>query len=102
MLEVSIEVLKKAILDLHGCDSTWVESVPFKETFQGKVVWDGVVQVFDLKGHPTAARAYAWSHRTRQKAKIHCCVTSGASGFARKSSQSINSTTITQGGVLDG
>ena len=69
MSEVSIEALKKAILDLHGCISTWVESVPVKETFQGKVVWEGVVQVFDLKGHLTATRCYAWSHATKGKGR---------------------------------
>jgi hypothetical protein len=37
-----------------------VESVRVKETFQGKTVWEGVVQVFDLSGHPTASRCYAW------------------------------------------
>ena len=30
----------------------------------GQVVWDGVVEVFDLKGHPKTDRAYAWSHDT--------------------------------------
>lgn len=30
----------------------------------GQVVWDGEVQVFELIGHPTAKRAYAWSHAT--------------------------------------
>ena len=54
--------LKRAILDLHGCDSTWVESVPVTETFQGQTVWDGTVEVFDLQGHATASRCYAWSH----------------------------------------
>lgn len=56
--------LKKAILDLHNCDSTWLESVPVKETFQGQTVWEGIVQVFELHGHPTATRCYAWSHAT--------------------------------------
>jgi hypothetical protein len=32
-----------------------------RETFEGKTVWEGVVHVFDLAGHPTAARASAWS-----------------------------------------
>lgn len=36
-------------------------SVPIKETFCGKIVWEGVVHVFSLSGHPTAKRAYAWS-----------------------------------------
>ena len=54
--------LRGAIRDLHGCDSTWAESVPVTETFQGQTVWQGVVEVFDLHGHPTATRCYAWSH----------------------------------------
>ncbi len=62
-LEASIEALQKAILDLHGCKATWVESVPVKEIFKGETVWEGVVQVFDLVGHPTDSRCYAWSHK---------------------------------------
>lgn len=57
-----IESLKKAIKSLHGCDADHVSSVPVHETFRGQVVWDGVVEVFDLKGHPKAKRCYAWSH----------------------------------------
>ncbi len=60
--EVSTEVLAQAIRDLHGCDSTWVESVPVKVTFEGETVWEGEVQVFDLQDHPSAKRCYAWSH----------------------------------------
>ncbi len=62
MSEVPIEALKEAIRNLHGCGSAWLESVPVKETFQGKIVWEGTVQVFDLHGHPTARRCYAWSY----------------------------------------
>ena len=58
----SSERLAQAIKDLHGSDSTWVEAVPVTETFEGQVVWDGTVQVFELHGHPTATRCYAWSH----------------------------------------
>lgn len=54
-------MLARAISDLHGCEARFVESVPVKETFQGAIVWEGVVQVFELT-HPTATRAYAWSH----------------------------------------
>jgi hypothetical protein len=58
------EALRKAIRDLHGADSTWLESVPVHETFQGQTVWDGTVEVFELVGHPKAKRAYAWSYAT--------------------------------------
>ncbi|MGC9940863.1 MAG: hypothetical protein ABSE48_03455 [Verrucomicrobiota bacterium] len=35
-----------------------------REVFQGKTLWDGEVEVFDLTGHPKAKRAYGWSHPT--------------------------------------
>ena len=62
MSEFNLDALRDAIRDLHGCDAAWVESVPVKETFKGRTVWEGTVQVFDLTGHPTATRCYAWSH----------------------------------------
>ena len=45
----------------HGGQATLVQTVSVRETFQGQTVWEGVVHVFDLEGHPQAARAYAWS-----------------------------------------
>jgi hypothetical protein len=60
----NIEELRDVIHHLHGAKATHVESVPVKEVFQGQTVWDGVVEVFDLKGHPKTHRAYAWSHAT--------------------------------------
>jgi hypothetical protein len=59
-----IRELQKVIQRLHGVKSTHVESVPVKETFQGRTVWDGVVEVFELVGHPKASRVYAWAHDT--------------------------------------
>jgi len=52
------------IRHLHGVDSSHVESVPIKEEFQGKTVWEGIVEVFDLKDHAKAPRAYAWAYET--------------------------------------
>ena len=59
-----IEELKDVIRRLHGAEATHVESVPVKEVFQGKTVWEGIVEVFDLTGHATAHRVYAWAHKT--------------------------------------
>jgi hypothetical protein len=58
-----VERLQQAIRDLHGLDSEHVESVPVHETFQGKTVWEGTVDVFRVRGHPRAERAYAWSYK---------------------------------------
>ena len=49
---------------MHGCESTWIEAVPVTEMFEDEVAWDGEVQVFALRGHPKAERAYAWSYAT--------------------------------------
>jgi hypothetical protein len=57
-----IERLQGAINHLHGCNSTWVETVPVKEVFRGETIWIGFVEVFTLSGHPKAKKAYAWSH----------------------------------------
>ena len=53
--------LKEAVENMHGGSATLAQSVPVGETFEGKTVWEGVVHVFDLAGHPAATRAYAWS-----------------------------------------
>jgi hypothetical protein len=53
--------LKRAIESQHGGAATLAQSVPVKETHSGETVWEGVVHVFDLEGHPKAKRAYAWS-----------------------------------------
>lgn len=59
-----IEELRDVIHKLHGAKATHRESVPVKETFNGQTVWDGIVEVFDLHGHPEANTAYAWTHDT--------------------------------------
>ncbi len=59
-----INDLKHVIWKLHGAEATHRESVPVTETFQGKTMWDGIVEVFDLHGHPKTDTAYAWSHDT--------------------------------------
>jgi len=55
-------VLKQAVESQHGGAATYVQSVPIHEEHNGQTVWDGMVAVFDLTGHPKATRAYAWSY----------------------------------------
>jgi hypothetical protein len=61
MAEVEVDQLKQAAESMHAGSAHLTQSVPIRETFEGKPVWEGVVHVFDLTGHPTATRAYAWS-----------------------------------------
>jgi hypothetical protein len=61
MIEVEAAQLKRAVEAQHGCTATFVQSVPVRETFVNKTVWEGVVHVFRIDGHPQAHKAYAWS-----------------------------------------
>jgi hypothetical protein len=61
--------LKKVIRQLHGCEADYAETVPVKEVFQGQTVWEGEVEVFNIRGHPKARRCYAWAHATGEDDK---------------------------------
>jgi hypothetical protein len=71
-----IDELREVIRKLHGGYAVHVESVPVKETFKGETVWEGIVEVFDLQGHPKANRVYAWAHETDnpERPKRHVAV----------------------------
>jgi len=70
-----IAELQAALLNLHGVTSTYVESVPVTETFNGETIWQGEVEVFDIRGHPKATRAYAWGHVTGEEDQARNYVT---------------------------
>src|SRR5215471_674208 len=58
-----IDNLREVILERHGCTSRHVSTVPVQETSQGHTVWQGLIEVFDLIGHPKAHRCYAWIYQ---------------------------------------
>lgn len=53
--------LAAAIEAQHGAQARFTHSVSVREAFNGATVWEGMVHIFDLEGHPSATRAYAWS-----------------------------------------
>lgn len=55
-----INRLHRTITDRYGCDSLHSHSVPLDLRNDPTTVWSGHVEVFDLIGHPTAARCFAW------------------------------------------
>lgn len=69
-----IEELRDVIRRLHGVESKHVESVAVKETHKGQTVWEGVVEVFELIGHPKAPKVYAWAHKTDNGKPRHVTV----------------------------
>jgi hypothetical protein len=46
---------------MHKCKARHVSSEPVIELFRGEVAWDGIIETFDLEGHPKAKCCYAWS-----------------------------------------
>ena len=58
---VDIPELTIAVERQHNCAARLAQSVPVRERHGDATVWEGVVHVFDLTGHPKATRAYAWS-----------------------------------------
>ena len=69
MNEKYIQTLRDAIRAKHGCVSRYSQTVSVKEELNGKTVWDGKVEVFDLAGHPKAAQAYAWGYEDQDGRK---------------------------------
>ncbi len=51
---------------LHNCDAEYVETVPVVEEFQGETIWQGDVEVFDIRRHPKATRGYGWGYVTTE------------------------------------
>jgi hypothetical protein len=52
--------LRSAVEKAHGCKAKCVDRVTVHEKERGRTIWYGTVHVFDLYGHETASRAYAW------------------------------------------
>jgi hypothetical protein len=64
-----IQELQGVIHNLHGAKARHLESVPVTERFEDRTVWDGVVEVFGLTGHPKTDKVYAWIHATDNPAR---------------------------------
>ena len=71
MNELSVDEFSNVIRTTHGADAGLIGRVSVHETFDGQIVWEGDVLVFNLHGHPTARRCYAWSADGRVTAVLH-------------------------------
>jgi hypothetical protein len=52
-----------AIRQAHNCDAVHNKTVHVHELFEGKTIWKGEVEVFDLDGHAEAKKCYAWAYQ---------------------------------------
>jgi hypothetical protein len=54
--------LQGVVQQLHDCEAVHISTIPVTEQFQGRTVWQGEVELFNLRGHPKAEYCYAWSY----------------------------------------
>jgi hypothetical protein len=68
--------LQEVIYEMYGVQSMHVDSVRVTEILEDNTVWDGLVEVFEIHGHPTAPIVYAWAQDTNnlQKPKKYFAV----------------------------
>jgi len=78
-----ISRLRRAIRDLHGVEGTHLRSEPVHETFQRDTVWEGVVEVLALKGHPKAGAGLRLEPRDPIKSRRDAMRPSIAAGARR-------------------
>jgi len=55
-----LEYIKRAVEQAAGCKAIHADTEAVVEVFRGQVMWEGMVEIFDLHGHPKAKRAYGW------------------------------------------
>lgn len=60
-MEIDVGELKTAVESQHHCRASLAYVEPVSEEFGGELVWEGLVHVFDVQGHPKANQAFAWS-----------------------------------------
>ena len=55
-----IEILQQVIRNVHGCESSHLETIHVLETYEGQTVWEGDVEVFELQDAFNGRRCFAW------------------------------------------
>lgn len=71
MNDIPIRDFVTAIRAVHRAEARYLGSELVEERFEGEPVWTGEVLVFELLGHPTATRCYAWEVDGEVTAVLH-------------------------------
>jgi hypothetical protein len=70
MIDILEDELRLAIQQVHGCPSRLLECVPLPHTKYCEQVVGGAVHVFELLGHPSAAKCYAWAAPSKTSSTV--------------------------------
>lgn len=75
-MKENIKQLQEVVEQQHNCTARFIKSTPVLEAYNGEVVWQGIVNVFNIKGNPLATQCYAWSSPIEGSTKRHFYVIS--------------------------
>jgi hypothetical protein len=60
------EALLNAIENRAKCGAIHIQTQPVRLAIDGEVAWAGKVEVFQLKNHPHAQKAFGWGFQNSQ------------------------------------
>ncbi len=63
-------LLRSTIKSVHEVNARWLTSTPVQEIVKGRVVWEDVVESFELINHAEAKYCFAWSVETAEGTAI--------------------------------
>jgi hypothetical protein len=61
MSQPTIDEITASIESMHSCKASYVDDIVIVEQFGSETVWEGMVHIFSLTGHPQADKCYAWA-----------------------------------------
>jgi hypothetical protein len=65
-----VAMLQRVISELHSCSSHHLETVHVMETFLGRPLWEGDVEVFSIRDHARAQKCFAWVKRIGKRKRV--------------------------------
>ena len=65
-----VAMLQRVISELHSCTSQHLETVHVMETFLGRPLWEGDVEVFSIRDHARAQKCFAWVKRIGKRKRV--------------------------------
>jgi hypothetical protein len=70
MTKADFLILKEAVEHLHDCQASYVTSQHVRESVEGRPLFDGMVAIFGVQGHPAANTCYAWSTQDPETGRV--------------------------------
>ena len=70
LADIERDECRLALRQLYGCDARFNATVAVSIPVRGRAPWRGSVHVFDISGHPSATRGYAWPRRVNARTTI--------------------------------